>query len=227
MRKGAKDIFILCALVASFLFIGAGIFQALERPTQERISDGENAKVALEKLRTNLSVNMSKVEFDSLVSKIQAQYKTMERRTSSSYNWSYSGALYFSASVVTTIALCTIGFGDMVPMKSQDLTSGIQTLEYVVRGIYITLGLCLMSSLICAAVSAVRMVDRWDVCRGNRCFCCRKKSCEFSEELGPRPDGLYSVSRGLDTIVFPSVIPFRRFASDEVTPLDNDPRWLY
>ena len=66
-------------------------------------------------------------------------------------------------------ALCTIGFGDLVPMKSQDLTSGIQTLEYVVRGIYITLGLCLMSSLICAAVSAVRMVDRWDVCRGNRC----------------------------------------------------------
>lgn len=60
-------------------------------------------------------------------------------------------------------ALCTIGFGDMVPMKSQDLNSGIQTLEYVVRGIYITLGLCLMSSLICAAVSAVRMVDR------NRC----------------------------------------------------------
>ena len=103
MKKGTKDIFILCALVVSFLFVGAGIFQVLERPTQERISDGENAKVALEKLRTNLSINMSKVEFDSLVSKIQAQYKTMERRTSSSYNWSYSGALYFSASVITTI----------------------------------------------------------------------------------------------------------------------------
>lgn len=103
MKKGTKDIFILCAAVASFLFIGAGIFQVLERPTQERILDGENAKVTLEKLRTNLSVNMSKVEFDSLVSKIQAQYKTMERRTSSSYNWSYSGALYFSASVITTI----------------------------------------------------------------------------------------------------------------------------
>lgn len=57
----------------------------------------------------------------------------------------------------------------MVPMKSQDLTSGIQTLEYVVRGMYITLGLCLVSSLICAVVSAVRMVDRLDVCRGNRC----------------------------------------------------------
>lgn len=107
MKKGTKDIFILCALVASFLFIGAGIFQALERPTQKRISDGENAKEALEKLRTNLSVNMSKVEFDSLVRKIQAQYKTMERRTSSSYNWSYSGALYFSASVVTTTGKIT------------------------------------------------------------------------------------------------------------------------
>ena len=50
---------------------------------------------------------------------------------------------------------------------------------------------------------------------------------DFSEELGPRSDGLYSVSRGLDNVVFPSVIPYRRFAADEAIPLVNDPRWLY
>ena len=69
-------------------------------------------------------------------------------------------------------ALCTIGFGDMVPRKSEDLTSGIQALEYVLRGIYLSLGLCLVSSVVCAVVPAVKMFDRWDVCG--------KTSCEYS-----------------------------------------------
>ncbi|XP_068725201.1 two pore potassium channel protein sup-9-like [Montipora capricornis] len=328
MKTETKDIFILCVLLVSILFIGAGIFQVLERANQEDELNNANAKSMLEKLRKTLSVNVSKVEFDSLVTKIREYYERKAQRTSGRYNWSYSGSLYFSASVVTTIgfghmapstfagrlfcifyallgiplclltlkamgerinrllenlfilissksqlrqekrtkikvllastglvlvflliggllylsedwsyfdavyycfiALCTIGFGDMVPRKSEDLTSGIQALEYVLRGLYLFLGLCLVSSVVCSAVSAVKMFDRWDVCGKTSCLCCQQKtSCEFSEEMGPRPDGLYSVSRGLDTIVFPSVVPFRRFASDEATPLINDPRWLY
>ena len=59
-------------------------------------------------------------------------------------------------------------------------------------------------------------------------LCCHRRLGEgFSEVGGRRSDGLYSVSRSLDNIVFPSVIPYRRFASDEATPLTNDPRWLY
>ena len=59
-------------------------------------------------------------------------------------------------------------------------------------------------------------------------LCChRRLRPGFSEGRVRRSDGLYSVSRGLDNIVFPSVIPYRGFASDEATPLTNDPRWLY
>lgn len=59
-------------------------------------------------------------------------------------------------------------------------------------------------------------------------LCChRRLGAVFSEGRGRRSDDLYSVSRSLDNIVFPSVIPYRRFASDEATPLTNDPRWLY
>lgn len=59
-------------------------------------------------------------------------------------------------------------------------------------------------------------------------LCChRRLGAGFSEGRGRRSDGLHSVSRSLDNIVFPSVIPYRRFASDEATPLTNDPRWLY
>ena len=103
MKAGTKDIFILCVLLVSILFIGAGIFQVLERPNQEDELNNANAKSMLEKLRKTLSVNVSKVEFDSLVTKIREYYERKAERTSGPYNWSYSGSLYFSASVVTTI----------------------------------------------------------------------------------------------------------------------------
>ena len=169
----------------------------------------------------------------------------------------------------------------MVPVKGHEPSSGIQTLEYVIRGLYIVVGLVLVSSLVSAVMAAAKMFDRWDVCGRTRCkycglkfsllflranfflsiifrflfthfkiimfkrsfrekmpsfsicflsrlgVCCLRKTSDFSEELYPMTDGLYSVSRGLDTIVFPSVIPFRRFGSDEATPLINDSRWLY
>ena len=104
MKAGTRDIFILSALVASFLFMGAAIFQVLESPSQEHHEfDDRIDKVILEKLRTNLSVNMSKAEFDKLVRKIQEYHEKRYTRTSSSYKWTYSGSLYFTASVITTI----------------------------------------------------------------------------------------------------------------------------
>lgn len=103
MKVGTRDIFILSVLVALFLFMGAAIFQVLESPSQEHKFDDRIDKVTLEKLRTNLSVNMSKVEFDNLVKKIYEYHEKLCTRTSSSYKWTYSGSLYFSASVITTI----------------------------------------------------------------------------------------------------------------------------
>ena len=68
MKAGTRDLFILSVLVASLLFMGAAIFQVLESPSQEHKFDDRIDKVTVEKLRTSLSVNMSKVEFDNLVS---------------------------------------------------------------------------------------------------------------------------------------------------------------
>ena len=103
MKAGTRDIFILSVLVASFLFMGAAIFQVLESPSQEHKFDDRIDKVTLEKLRTSLSVNMSKAEFDNLVKRIHEYPEKLYMRTSSSYKWTYSGSLYFSASVITTI----------------------------------------------------------------------------------------------------------------------------
>lgn len=57
----------------------------------------------------------------------------------------------------------------MVPRKGHDLSSGIQTLEYVIRGIYIVLGLTLVSSLVCSVIGVVKVLDRWDICGRTKC----------------------------------------------------------
>lgn len=104
MKATTRNLFILSVLVSLFLFMGAGIFQVLETQDQEhKLNDDVVDSVKLERLRTNLSVNLSKIEFDNLVRKIKEYYKNRHVRIPSSYNWTYSGALYFSASVVTTI----------------------------------------------------------------------------------------------------------------------------
>lgn len=140
-----------------------------------------------------------------------------------SEGWSYFDGVYYCF-----IALSTIGFGDMVPRKGQEPSSGIQTLELVVRGFYIVFGLALVSSLLSAVVAAAEVLNRWNGFKRTKGLCChRRTGANITEELGPVSDGLYTVSRNLDNIVFPSVIPFRRFASHQSTPLINDPRWLY
>lgn len=106
MKAGTRDIFILSILVALYLFLGAGIFHVLERPShssQENTIDEVIDSDTLEELRKNLSVNMSKSEFDKLVKKIHEFHYNRRVTASSHYNWTYSGALYFSASVITTI----------------------------------------------------------------------------------------------------------------------------
>lgn len=67
-------------------------------------------------------------------------------------------------------ALSTIGFGDMVPRKGREPSSGIQTLELVIRGLYIVVGLALVSSLLSAVVSAAEVIDRWSICRRMKCM---------------------------------------------------------
>ena len=57
----------------------------------------------------------------------------------------------------------------MIPRKGHDLSSAIQGLEYFVRGLYIVLGLSLVSSLVCATIAAARVLDRWDVCEPTNC----------------------------------------------------------
>lgn len=67
-------------------------------------------------------------------------------------------------------ALSTIGFGDMVPRKGREPSSGIQTLELVIRALYIVVGLALVSSLLSAVVSAAEVIDRWSICRRIKCM---------------------------------------------------------
>lgn len=57
----------------------------------------------------------------------------------------------------------------MVPRKGHDLSSGIQILEYIIRGLYIMLGLALVSSLVSAVIAAAKVFDRWDVCGRTDC----------------------------------------------------------
>ena len=67
-------------------------------------------------------------------------------------------------------ALSTIGFGDMVPRKGREPSPGIQTLELVIRSLYIVVGLALVSSLLSAVVSAAEVFDRWNICRRTKCM---------------------------------------------------------
>ena len=108
MKATVRDIIILNILVATFLFVGAGIFHVLERPNQygqdhqfyEQIN-----QATLDSLHKNLSVHMLKDEFDNLVKNVYKLKVTCPSRASSSYNWTYSGSLYFSANVITTIGM--------------------------------------------------------------------------------------------------------------------------
>lgn len=67
----------------------------------------------------------------------------------------------FNSDQCSLSALSTIGFGDMVPRKGREPSSGIQTLELVIRALYIILGLALVSSLLSAAAE---VFDKWNVC---------------------------------------------------------------
>ena len=103
MRSSTKDLLIRSGLVGLCLLTGAGIFNVLEGPTNnDHGADEDIDKATLEKLRTNLRVNMTNEEFDNLVSKLHGYYQDHHER-SSSYEWTFYASLYFSASVITTI----------------------------------------------------------------------------------------------------------------------------
>ena len=99
MKAGTRDILIRSGLVGVFLLTGAAVFHVLEGPTNHA---HEADEVTLDKLRTNLSVNITKEEFDELLHKLHEIYEDHHERASS-YNWTYYASLYFSASVITTI----------------------------------------------------------------------------------------------------------------------------
>ena len=103
MKAGTRDILIRSSLVGLFLLMGAGVFQVLEGSTDHDHGFEEDVdKVTLEKMRTNLSVNMSKEEFDDLANKLHEVYEDHHQRASS-YTWTFYASLYFSSSVITTI----------------------------------------------------------------------------------------------------------------------------
>jgi len=102
MRSSTKDLLIRSALVSLCLIKGAGIFHVLGPTNSDHGADEDIDKATLEKLRTNLRVNMTKEEFDNLVSKLYGYYQDHHER-SSSYEWTFYASLYFSTSVITTI----------------------------------------------------------------------------------------------------------------------------
>ena len=57
----------------------------------------------------------------------------------------------------------------MVPRKGREPSSGIQTLELVIRALYIVVGLALVSSLLSAVVSAAEVFDKWNICKRTKC----------------------------------------------------------
>ena len=108
MKATVRDIIILNILVATFLFVGAGIFHVLESPNQygqDHQFHEQINQATLHSLHKNLSISMPKNEFDNLVKNVYKLKLNCPSRLSSSYNWSYSGSLYFSASVITTIGM--------------------------------------------------------------------------------------------------------------------------
>ena len=108
MKANARDIIILNILVATFLFMGAGIFHVLESPNQygqDHQFHEQINQATLHSLHRNLSISMPKNEFDNLVKNVYKLKINCPSRLSTSYNWSYSGSLYFSASVITTIGM--------------------------------------------------------------------------------------------------------------------------
>ena len=108
MKANVRDIIILNILVATFLFIGAGIFHVLESPNQygqDHQFHEQINQATLHSLHKNLSISMPKNEFDNLVKNVYKLKISRPSRLSNSYNWSYSGSLYFSANVITTIGM--------------------------------------------------------------------------------------------------------------------------
>ena len=106
MKAKVRDIITLNILVATFLFMGAGIFHLLESPNQSGQDHQFHEQInqaSLDSLHKNLSISMPKNEFDNLVKNVYKLKADRPSRASSGYNWSYSGSLYFSASVITTI----------------------------------------------------------------------------------------------------------------------------
>ena len=101
MKSSTREVFLRSVWTSLFLLGGAGVFYVLEQSSTES-KHKELAQASLEKLRTKLSVNITKHEFDELVKSLREYHEEYYVRATS-YDWTYYASLYFSASVITTI----------------------------------------------------------------------------------------------------------------------------
>ena len=89
MKANVRDIIILNILVATFLFMGAGIFHLLESPNhsgQDHQFHEQINQASLDSLHKNLSISMPKNEFDNLVKNVYKLKADRPSRASSGYN---------------------------------------------------------------------------------------------------------------------------------------------
>lgn len=112
LYKGLKSLTGLIILLVLYNIIGAVIFVELEAPSEKKMVIKENPEhKELILLLTNVTVTLSNSEFEILRNKTfdlihQYGFENMEGKSEST--WDFWKALFFCATIYTTIGMCNI-----------------------------------------------------------------------------------------------------------------------